>query len=194
MAKENEDAAPTRSARARTQALETAASLFYAEGVRAEGMEQIVERSGIAKTTIYRHFPTKDHLIEAYLEKEDEEFWRQWDDVIAGAAPGRAQLDALCRWIGDRVVRKNYRGCPQINVAAEFSDRSHPARKVARRHKTEMHRRLQLICKEIRGIDDPDLLAMQLSLLFDGAFSSDGRLSGYDAPDLLKRAVARLTG
>ena len=41
---------------------------------------------------------------------------------------------------------------------------------------------------------DPDLLAMQLSLLFDGAFSSDGRLSGYDAPDLLKRAVARLTG
>lgn len=180
-----------RSQRARAQALAVASELFYRCGVRAVGMEQIVELSGIAKTTIYRHFPTKDALIEAFLEKEDQEFWAQWENVIENSESPRAALDALCDWIGGRVGRKGYRGCPQLNVAAEFADPAHPARIVARRHKSDMHRRLVAICKKVNR-SGANEAAMQIALLFDGAFMSDGRLKAFDPSNLLKRAVHRL--
>ena len=181
----------TRSRRVREHALKVASGLFYRNGVRAVGMEQIVETSGIAKTTIYRHFPTKDALIEAFLEKEDREFWSQWDSVVVAKRTPSAKLDALCDWIGDRVRRDSYRGCPQLNVAAEFADSTHPARLVARRHKAEMYRRLRDICRQLDA-RNADITAMQIALLFDGAFMNDGRLKDFDAPALLRRAVQRL--
>ncbi len=181
----------TRSQRVRSKALRVASDLFYANGVRAVGMDQIVDTSGIAKTTIYRHFPTKDMLIEAFLQAEDAEFWHQWDQTVSGADAGIGELEALCRWIGDRVRRDGYRGCPQINVAAEFADYDHPARAVARAHKAEMLRRLTSICART-GVSNPSVPALQISLLLDGAFMSDGRLNGVDAPAVLIQAVRRI--
>ncbi len=186
--------APSRSEAAREHALETASRLFYREGVRAIGMEQIVEASGIAKTTIYRHFATKDALVEAFLAREDEAFWRQWDNAIEPfPTDARAALMALCDWIGGKVLKPGYRGCPQINVAAEFADPFHPARLVAKRHKAEMHRRLTELCRKL-NVGDPVVVAMQIGLLFDGAFMSDGRLEKQNARKLLREAVAKLIG
>ena len=58
--------------------LATACRLFYENGVRAVGVDLISSESGVAKTSLYRHFPTKDDLVAAFLEHEDREFWRQW--------------------------------------------------------------------------------------------------------------------
>ena len=80
-----------------------------------------------------------------------------------------------------------------MNVAAEFADCAHPARLVARQHKAEMHRRLEAICA-LGGVVHAETIAMQIALLFDGAFMSDGRLNAYDAPALLKHAAALLIG
>ncbi|WP_277753743.1 TetR/AcrR family transcriptional regulator [Sphingomonas oligophenolica] len=171
-----------------------ASDLFYRGGVRAVGMEMIVERSGVAKTTIYRHFPTKDALIEAFLEREDREFWQQWEEVVAShAGESRRALSGLCDWVGDRVSRDNYRGCPQINVAAEFAECEHPARKVAHRHKAEMVERLTALCREL-DISTAELRAHQIGLLFDGAFMSNGRLGNVGAAAILNDAVGRLVG
>ena len=178
----------------RERVLRTASALFYREGARAVGMELIVERSGVAKTTIYRHFPTKDALIEAFLEREDSEFWAQWDAV---AGPHRADplaaLSALAWWVGERVSRDHYRGCPQINIAAEFADRNHPAQQVAHRHKTEMTNRLTALC---RGLDEATaaMRGQQIGLLFDGAFTSGGRIIEADPGAVLADAVLRLVG
>lgn len=176
----------------REEALRTASTLFYNRGVRAVGMDLIVETSGIAKTTIYRHFPTKDALVEAFLEREDADFWRGWDEITAPYAGSPIDaLMALCQWIGARTARDNFRGCPQINVAAEFADAQHPAREVARRHKSEMVRRIGLLCREI----DPknaEICSLQIGLLFDGAFTSQGRFRKLDAPAILKDAVRKL--
>lgn len=188
------DPVPASSNPTRETALLAASDLFYREGVRAAGMDLIVEHSGIAKTTIYRHFPTKDALVEAFLEREDREFWKQWDDVVAAHAsePLEALL-ALSDWIGARVSRDNYRGCPQINVAAEFAEPEHPARKVAHRHKTEMVDRLTFLCSQL-GAFTANVRAQQIGLLFDGAFMSHGRLNNFDVPRLLRDAVERLIG
>ena len=58
---------------ARQRLLETARDLFYHEGIRSVGVDTIVERSGVGKATLYRHFPTKDDLIAAYIAEEDHD-------------------------------------------------------------------------------------------------------------------------
>lgn len=172
--------------------LRAASRLFYANGVRAVGIEWIVAESGVAKTSLYRHFQTKDDLVAAFLEREDREFWQQWEEVVAAApANPRAQLMSLLEWIGKRVSRDGYRGCPQINVAAEFSDAEHPARHIRRRHKTEMLERLRDIVNRI-GVTRPDDISVQLALLIDGAFTSDRRLSKSTAVRILQSAADAL--
>jgi AcrR family transcriptional regulator len=174
--------------------LSTASRLFYANGVRAVGVEWIVAESGVAKTSLYRHFQTKDDLVAAFLEHEDQEFWQQWDEVVAAASPNpRAELMSILEWIGKRVSRDGYRGCPQINVAAEFADPEHPARKVRKRHKGVMLERLQDIVYRI-GATRPDDTAFQLALLIDGAFTSDGRLSKANAVRILQNGADALVG
>lgn len=171
--------------------LSTASRLFYANGVRAVGIEWIVAESGVAKTSLYRHFQTKDDLVAAFLEREDREFWQQWEEVVAAAASPRLKLMSLLDWIGKRVSRDGYRGCPQINVAAEFSDPEHSARKIRRRHKAEMFERLRGIVGRV-GVRRPDDTAVQFALLIDGAFTSDGRLSKTSAVRILQSGADAL--
>ena len=174
--------------------LATASRLFYAHGARAVGVDWIVAESGVAKTSLYRHFRTKDELIAAFLEREDREFWIQWDEVVRSAAgdPMR-ELMALLEWIGQRVSRDGYRGCPQINVGAEFSDARHPARRIRARHKATMVERLKLLVSRI-GPSHPEDVAHQIALLIDGAFTSDGRLAPVGATRILRSAARALIG
>lgn len=174
--------------------LATASRLFYANGVRAVGIDWIVADSGVAKTSLYRHFQTKDHLVAAFLEYEDREFWQQWEQIVRVAPPNpRAALMALLEWIGKRVSRDGYRGCPQINVAAEFADPEHPARRIRRRHKAEMLERLKQIVGGI-GVLRLDDTSLQIALLVDGAFTSDGRLSRGNAVRILQNGADALLG
>jgi AcrR family transcriptional regulator len=180
------------SAEVRDKILETASALFYQRGVRAVGVDLVVAEAGVAKTSLYRHFRTKDDLVAAFLAREDEDFWGTWDRVtkIHQDHP-RAELDAHLEWIGERVGRSNYRGCPQINVAAEFPEADHPARKVAAEHKREMRRRLKGIASRL-GVARPDDLAGQLSVLVNGAFVSSQVLDPGEAIPLLQRMARAL--
>ena len=173
--------------------LAAASRLFYANGVRAVGIEWIVAESGVAKASLYRHFQSKDELVAAFLEREDREFWQQWDGVVAAAANAKSELMVLLDWIGMRVSSDGYRGCPQINVAAEFADPEHPARKIRRRHKVAMLERLRDIVGRI-GVTRPDDTSDQLALLIDGAFTSDGRLSKSNAVRILQSGADTLLG
>src|SRR5215218_6667702 len=180
------------SAEVRARILETACMLFYQRGVRAVGVDLVVEKAGVAKTSLYRHFGTKDGLIAAFLEREDEDFWGTWDRVAdRHADDAAAELDAHLRWIGERVGRANYRGCPQINVAAEFPEIDHPARKVAAAHKRQMRQRLKAIAERL-GVARPDELAGQLSLLINGAFVSSPVFEPGEPTPLLHSAAHAL--
>lgn len=179
-------------AEVRERILNTACTLFYESGVRAVGVDLVVEKAGVAKTSLYRHFSTKDDLIAAFLEREDADFWRTWEGVSTEhAGDAAAELDAHLEWIGKRVERSNYRGCPQINVAAEFPNIDHPARKVAIAHKRQMRDRLKVIAERL-GVAHPDELAGQLSLLINGAFVSSQIFEPGEASPLLRRAAHAL--
>jgi AcrR family transcriptional regulator len=154
----------------RDRILDTAATLFYTEGVRAVGVDLVVEHSGVAKTTLYRHFSTKDDLVAAFLERDDLAYWRSWDEIAAKYSkdPG-AELEAHVRWIAQYIARPSFRGCPFINVLTEFPDAVHPARVVALGHKAELRRRVASLTKAM-DVARPVPMADQLVLLIDGAY------------------------
>jgi AcrR family transcriptional regulator len=176
----------------RERILETASGMFYREGVRAVGVDLVVAAAGVAKTSLYRHFRTKDDLVAAFLKREDEDFWRVWGEVADQHLDDPAgELDAHMAWIADRVARPNYRGCPQLNVAAEFPQPDHPARLVATAHKTELRRRLLGVVARL-GVVRAETLAGQLAVLINGAFVSGPILSQAEARDLLQGAARAL--
>jgi AcrR family transcriptional regulator len=183
---------PAAESAVRQRILDTASTLFYQRGVRAVGVDLVVAESGVAKTSLYRHFGTKDDLIVAFLEREDVEFWAQWDDVAARHANDPAgEIEAHMRWIGKRLARANYRGCPQINVAAEFAEADHPAREVARRHMQAMRKRLAELARRL-GAARPSELAAQLGVLVNGAFVSASMLTPDEAPRVLLASARAL--
>ena len=169
----------------REHILATASALFYAQGVRAVGVDLVVDEARIAKTSLYRYFPTKDDLVVAFLEREDQDFWSTWDGVAARhAAEPMAELEAHMGWIGERLGRSNYRGCPQLNVAAEFAEPDHPARGVARAHMLGLRQRLDALAAKL-GAAAPATLGAQLAILVNGAFVSKDLLSPAEAAEVL---------
>ncbi len=111
---------PTATASASDRILDTAFRLFYAHGIRGVGVDRIIAESGVAKATFYRHFPSKDELVLAYLDRVDA----GWRDALrtaaeaAGPAP-RDQLIGLFDALGSACRRDGYHGCAFINTAAE---------------------------------------------------------------------------
>lgn len=176
----------------RARILDTASRLFYERGVRAVGVDLVVLEAAVAKTSLYRYFPTKDDLIVAFLEREDLDFWAQWDGVATQFPDDPAgELDAHMRWIGERLARSNYRGCPQINVAAEFAEQDHPARQVSQRHMQALRGRLLDIARRL-NVPQPEQLAAQLAVLVNGAFVSSGLLGADEATGVLRAALKAL--
>jgi AcrR family transcriptional regulator len=170
---------------ARARLVETATELFYQEGIRAVGIDAVVARSGVSKSSLYRTFASKDELIAAFAESEDQRFWQWWDETVKrhAGAPSR-QVRALLEGIGDQIASPHFRGCPFINLANEFPDRQHPGTAVACANKQEMRERLRAIARAL-GVRNPQRLGDQLALLIDGAYGHAVTLG----PDGLKREL-----
>lgn len=175
-----EGVAPTESVRDRI--LATARELFYKEGARSVGVDTVVAQSGVAKTSLYRWFPSKDALIVAVLEQERNDRWAGWDRTAAQSDPEpRARLRAHLTGVARYVSSPHFRGCPFMNVTVEFADPQHPARLLAKQEMEELRARLRALVDNIEGVRNPEELSEQLFLLVDGAFPSAQSL-GKDGP------------
>lgn len=158
----------------RERILDVATQLFYANGLRAVSADRIVAQVGITKVTFYRHFPTKEDLIVAYLERRAE--WERAAVASArAAAPGRPgdALRMIVDGIGQESCSPGFRGCPFINAAAEYADPDHPIRQVVKSHRQWFKGAIEEFLVEL-GVNDSSRVADQLVLLRDGAM-----ISGY---------------
>jgi len=177
---------------ARERILETASELFYAEGLRAVGVDTIIAKAGVAKASFYKHFPSKDDLIVAFLRRRDG-LWRQWlqerVEQLSPAPQGRplAVFDALA----ERFARADYRGCAFINSMVELADPTHTAHRTAQEHKREVIRYLNGLLAEA-GISKPDDLSYQFMMLIDGAVVTRLREGTPAAALSAKRVAATL--
>jgi AcrR family transcriptional regulator len=185
--------APLKSeASARERILATANDLFYREGIHATGVDTVVERSSVSKTSLYRVFRSKDELIAAYAAERDRKFWAWWDRVEERqAGDPRAVLEALLSGIAEIIGHPAYRGCPFLNLATELPDPNHPGRVVAAGNKQEMRKRLTAIVARL-GVPDPGRVASQLALLINGAMVTGLVAVPADLKDELVGAAMKL--
>ncbi|MFF5209220.1 TetR/AcrR family transcriptional regulator [Streptosporangium sp. NPDC000396] len=170
---------------ARERLLVTAEELFYAEGIRAVGVERILSASGVGRASLYRHFPGKDDLVVAVLERRDQQ-WRAWlAERVAALGGGPLNVfDALA----ERFARADFRGCAFINTIVETADPDSAAHRVAAGHKERVTAYVAGLLAE-DGHPDADELARELVLLADGAIVTALR-ERTTAPAHRARAVA----
>jgi AcrR family transcriptional regulator len=182
---------PTPRGEARERILETAFRLFYAHGVRGVGVDTIIAASGVAKATFYKHFPSKDDLAVAYLDRVDG-LWRgQLQAAAAAAGPEpRARLVGMFDALLAICQQNDFHGCAFINTAAESAPGSSVhARSVE--HKAAVRAWVRDIAEQGHA-RDPDALARALTLLLDGALA-EGVLDGDpSAARAAKEAAAAL--
>lgn len=149
--------------------IETAIGLFQKGGYHGCGVDRIIADSGIAKTTLYRHFATKEDLILAVLRTIDERFrddMRRHVEAGTGTPVERllATFDYLVAWFDEGV----FYGCPFMSAASEYNDRADPVFQEARLHKRLVVAYFEELARAA-GLDDPKDLAEEINLLHEGA-------------------------
>lgn len=181
--------ATTKRLPARERILTTAEELFSAHGLRGVGVDRIIADSGVAKSTLYVHFPSKDELAAAYLRRTDDS-WRgklRAAALAAGDSP-RDQLVGLFDAVTASYERHGFHGCPFINAAAESEPGSLP-HTVTVEHKRAVRAWVRDLA-EAAGAADPAQLALQLTLLVDGALAA-GKLEQDPAMPAAAKEAAR---
>ncbi len=164
----------------RDKVFQTASRLFYQNGYRAIGVDTLAAESGIGKMTLYRHYPSKDDLIVAYLKHSDELFWKNFEEITKDAPTAREKLLAFFNSLQEYVTTPACYGCPFLNVATEYPETDYPGHKVAMEHKQSVRKRFYQLAREA-GAKKPAVLADQLFLLMDGAYMAS-RMFGPKNP------------
>lgn len=152
----------------RERLLEVAGRLLYERGIAATGVDTLSAEAGVAKTSLYHHFESKDGLVAAYLLRHDDRWRRDLHERLEGADEDPvAHLQALVSAYYERATAPGFRGCPFFNAAAEISDSDHPARGVVAQHKEEVREMIRRNMSEA-GVSDPEFLSAHLFTLLEG--------------------------
>jgi AcrR family transcriptional regulator len=145
--------------------LETADRLFYLRGIRAVGVDTIAAEIGISKRTLYNHFPSKDELIAAYLE-------RRFTRAPASDKPPVEQILGTFDRLERGFASKDFRGCPFVNAVAELGAEDQGVKKIAIAFKESRRVWFRDLLLQL-DVADAEGLATQLTLLVDGSIAQD---------------------
>ncbi len=159
-----------RSATARERIDETAYELFSERGVRGVGVDEVVARSGVAKMTLYRHYPSKNHLVLAFLRRREELWTRGWlqKEVEQRAGTPGERLLAIFEVFDKWFRRADFEGCSFINVLLEISEAKHPVRVATVAHLAAIRVFLRRLAEEA-GVANPEGFARQWHILMKGS-------------------------
>jgi AcrR family transcriptional regulator len=147
--------------------LAVAGPRFYREGIRAVSADAVMADAQVTKATFYRHFPTKDDLVAAYLatvaaaERAAVEAWR-------ATLPPQDVLTAYADRLAAQACGEGFRGCPFLNAVAEYPDPDHPVRRVADDHRAWLRATAADLLRAM-GVPGAPEVAVQLVMLRDGA-------------------------
>lgn len=168
---------------ARERILLTAHDLFYRQGIRATGIDRVIADSGVTKVTFYRHFPSKNDLIRAFLEYRHQR-WMQWfvDALQRHGGSLEALAPALAEWFRDN----SFRGCAFINSVGELGTILPEVVDITRHHKQEM---VSIIASLLPPSGQCEQDALAAALAVDGAIV---RAQFDQSPDAALHALDRV--
>ena len=149
--------------------------LFARNGVQAVGIDAIIERSGVARQTLYRHFDSKQDLVLAFLERREEVWTYGWlaAEVRRRAPDPERRLLAIFDVFDEWFRSPEFDGCSFINVMLEFPDAEHPLHRAAADYLERIRGFLRELATEA-GIADPDAFARQWHILMKGSIVAAG--------------------
>ncbi|MGI5352202.1 TetR/AcrR family transcriptional regulator [Streptomyces sp. CA-250714] len=151
--------------------LSAADALFYEYGVHAVGMDRIRDASGVSLKKIYKCFPSKGVLVEAYLRRRDRWARTALEERVARHTDPEERVLAVFDWLYDWVDGPDFHGCAFINAFGELGADSQGVVDAVRDHKAAVRNYLRDLAHET-GAAEPDWLASQLAVLLDGAMSN----------------------
>lgn len=183
---------PSTTSEARGRILETADRLFYREGIRAVGIDRVIAEAGVAKATLYAHFPSKDDLVVAVLRHREESvlaFFRTAMERHGKRTKDRlrAFFAALKEWF----QTPGFRGCAFINAAVELADPRHPGSAFVREHKRRFRVMIDGLVEEAVG-EAHSKLTPAVALLVEGAVVTAVINESADAADVARGAALAL--
>ena len=148
----------------------TAYELFSRHGIRAVGVDTISARSGVAKMTLYKHYPSKEELALAFLRRREELWTRSWlqQEVERRARPPAERLLAVFDVFDKWFRRSDFEGCSFVKVLLEHGDPGHPVRKAAGAHIETVREFLRGLAADA-GVHDADAFARQLQMVMMGS-------------------------
>ena len=179
---------------ARQRILDTAYDLFSQHGVRAVGVDRIVAESGVAKMSLYRHFPSKDVLVLSFLQEREQRWTKDWlgAEVEARAAAPAERMLAIFDVFGEWFVLPDFEGCSFINVLLEFDDPDSSVRQASVDHLRNIRSFVSGLAADA-GARDPDALAHKWHILMKGSIVAAGegdQLAAKRAQDMGRLLLA----
>jgi AcrR family transcriptional regulator len=156
----------------RERILDTAYELFSRRAIRDVGIDEVIERAGVAKATLYRHFPSKDDLVIAFLERREERWTVAWVEAEArrrGSTPAK-QLLAIFELFDEWFHRDDFEACSFINVLLEMGP-AHPVGQASVRHLESIRSVVARLADEA-ALRDPESFARSWHILMKGSIVS----------------------
>jgi AcrR family transcriptional regulator len=160
---------------ARQRLLTAAYELFARQGVQAVGIDAIIERSGVARQTMYRHFGSKQDLVLAFLARREELWTRGWlaAEVRRRTDDPRERLMAIFDVFDEWFRTPDFEGCSFINVMLEHPDERHPLHRAAAEYLAHIREFVAALATDA-GIADPEPFARQWHILMKGSIVAAG--------------------
>lgn len=172
--------------------LATATSLFETRGIQASGVDTIIAEAGIAKATLYKHFPSKNLLITAYLRDKSNKFYAWLNSRLATKKADSIDiLITLCELVEQWISTPEFHGLPFHIAAVEFPDPEHPINQYSSVLAVELQGYLSKIAATA-GAKDPEAIGQQLTMLFEGAALVERISPGSGAANRAKNAAITL--
>ncbi|MFF7501233.1 TetR/AcrR family transcriptional regulator [Streptomyces lavendulae] len=182
---------PSSPSPARERLLAAAGRVFYAEGIHATPVDRVIEEAGVTRATFYRHFPGKESLVLAYVERRDAEVRATAAESAETIATPLDLLHALVAGVAAEICRPGFRGCLFLNAAAEYPDPGNPVRVAVAGHRAWLRELLADLLSRA-GHPDPPAGAALLLMLRDGAMAAGYLESPESARVRLTEAVSTL--
>jgi len=177
---------------ARQRILETADRLFYADGVRAVGIDRIIAEAGVAKMSLYNHFPSKDDLILAVLQHREQTVLQFFATAMdQHGKRTKDKLRAFFSALKDWFESPGFRGCAFQNAAVELADPKHAGAQFVKGHKQRFQTFLAELVEESLG-KGAAKVAPAVGLLVEGAIMTAMIQGSPDSVDVARDAALKL--
>jgi len=160
--------------------LETATSLFSKYGYHSVGIDRVIAEAKIAKMTLYKHFPSKEKLIEEVLQGRDNSLRKEITEAVNSSTTPLGKLKSIFQWYGDWFSSSTFHGCMFIKAIEEHTENAENIKEISKGHKLWLIALIESILVELNTKNEQEL-ASHIVVILDGLTVSSNMFHQTDS-------------